>query len=54
MLHVLQYFVGTSIAPFGVLADFMVVHCVVGGPKVSGSSGLSVGGKGWRFRGNIL
>ena len=46
MLHVLLYFVGTSMAPFGVLADFMVVHCVVGGPKVSGSSDFSAGGKG--------
>ena len=41
-------------APLGVPADFMVVHCVVGGPNVSGSSEFSEGGKGWRFRGNIL
>lgn len=54
MLHVLQYFVGTSIAPFCVPADLIVVHCVVGGAKVRGSSESSGGGKGCRFRGNIL
>ena len=54
MLHVLQYLVGTSMAPFGVPADLIVVHCVVGGPNVSGSSEFSGGGKGCRFRGNIL
>lgn len=45
-MHVLQYFVGTSMAPLRVPADFIVVHCVVGGPKVSGSSEFSTGGRG--------
>ncbi len=54
MLHVLQYFVGTSMAPFSVPADLIVVHCMVGGPKLRGSSEFSGSGKRWRFRGKIL
>ena len=46
MLQVLQYLVGTSIAAFAVPSDLIMVHCVVGGPKVKGSSESSGGGNG--------
>ena len=52
MLHVLQYFVGTSMAALVDPADLIMVHWVVGGPKANGSSEPSEG-KGCRFRGRI-
>lgn len=54
MLHVLQYLVGTSIAAVTVPSDLIMVHFVVGGPNVSGSSEFLDGSKGCRFRGNIF
>lgn len=53
MLHVLQYFVGTSMAAVFDFALLTIVHSVRGGPIVKGSSFGSDGGKGWRFRGRI-
>lgn len=42
MLHVLQYFTGTSMAAVDEPADLTVVHACIGGAKASGSS--EVGG----------
>ena len=53
MLQVLQYLVGTSIAAVAVPDDLIMVHLVVGGPRVSGSSEFFGGSNGCRFRGKI-
>jgi len=53
MLQLLQYFVGTSIAAFVPVAETTMVHSVVGGPRLSGSSLGLGGGNGCRFRGSI-
>ena len=54
MLHVLQYFEGTSMAAVGERIDLIKVHAVNGGPNVRGSFEGSVAGKGWTFLGKIL
>jgi hypothetical protein len=53
MLQLLQYLVGTSIAALVPVADTTMVHSVVAGPRLSGSSLGLRGGKGCRFRGSI-
>lgn len=53
MLHVLQYFIGTSIAAVDGLDDLTKTQSFIGGSRVRGSSVLSGGGIGWRFRGRI-
>ena len=53
MLQVLQYFVGTSIAAVFDVAETTMVHSVVAGPMVKGSSFGLGGGKGCKFRGRI-
>lgn len=44
MLHVLQYFVGTSIAAVEDSADCISVQSVLGGASLRGSSSRSGGG----------
>ena len=53
MLQVLQYFVGTSIAAVFDVAETTMVHSVVAGPRVNGSSFGLGGGNGCKFRGRI-
>lgn len=53
MLQLLQYLVGTSIAADFDAADKTIVHSVVAGPTVRGSSLRLVGGNGCRFLGKI-
>jgi hypothetical protein len=53
MLQLLQYLVGTSMAALEPVAETTIVHSVVGGPRLSGSSLGLGGGKGCRFRGSI-
>lgn len=53
MLQVLQYFVGTSMAAVVDVAETTMVHSVVAGPMVKGSSLGFGGGNGCRFRGRI-
>lgn len=53
MLHVLQYFMGTSIAALVGLIDLTRTQSLSEGPRVSGSSLPSGGGKGCKFRGRI-
>ena len=53
MLQLLQNLVGTSIAALPPDADTTMVHSVVGGPTLSGSS-LGLGGaKGCKLRGKM-
>jgi len=53
MLHVLQYFTGTSIAAMSEVAGLIITQSLVGGPIVMGSSAGSGGGIGCKFRGRI-
>lgn len=53
MLQLLQYFVGTSMAALEPVADTTMVHSVVGGPGMSGSSLGLGGGNGCKLRGSI-
>ena len=53
MLQLLQYLVGTSIAALVDVADTTMVHSVVEGPSVRGSSLLLGGGNGCKLRGRI-
>ena len=54
MLHVLQYFEGTSMAVLDDRIDLINVHVVKEGPNAKGSSECFKRGNEWIFRGNIL
>ena len=53
MLHVLQYFTGTSIAATADVANLTITQSSVGGPIAKGSSEGSGTGIEWRLRGTI-